>query len=175
MTTRVPRDLLRRVLMPVSKPSSQPKTMLDTPTDIPVNDVRKSGAFSPPALLEQIKAERDQIKAERERLEQYTREQHARLSKLRELMLSEKAAAEKDLAVRKEELNRQEQVLRNPLLNPDLETLRQQIRQEQKATLDQLAAERDAALADAQKLSDQMAQWEQNNHERSAAEAEKLQ
>ena len=38
--------------MPVSKPSSQPKTMLDTPVDVPVNDIRKSGTFSPPAMLE---------------------------------------------------------------------------------------------------------------------------
>ena len=43
----------------------------------------------------------EQIRAERDRLEQYTRDQHARLSKLRELMLSEKAAGEKELAVDK--------------------------------------------------------------------------
>src|SRR5262245_35822890 len=168
--------------MPVSKPSSQPKTMLDTPIDVPVNDVRKdipvndirkSGAFSPPAMLEQIKAEREQIKAERERLEQYTREQHARLSKLRELMLAEKAAAEKDLAARKEEVDRREQVLKNPMANPDLETLRRQIRQEEKATVDQLAAERDKAVAEVKKLHDQIAQWEQSKNER-GAEAEKL-
>src|SRR5216684_2836760 len=84
--------------MQVGKPSSQPKTKLDTPLEIHVDDVRKSGVFCAPPILEQIKAERD-------RLEQYTREQHARLSKLRELMLAEKAASEKELAARKEEMS----------------------------------------------------------------------
>ena len=50
------------VSKPSSKPSSQPKTMLDTPLDVPVNDIRKSGTFSPPAMLEQIKAERERQK-----------------------------------------------------------------------------------------------------------------
>jgi hypothetical protein len=47
--------------MHVSKPSSQPITMLDTPLEIHVNDVRNAGVFSPSAILDQIKAERDRL------------------------------------------------------------------------------------------------------------------
>src|SRR5437016_10026553 len=146
--------------MPVSKPSSQPKTMLDTPLDIPVSDVRKSGTFSPPAILEQIKVER-------ERLEQYTREQHARLSKLRELMLAEKTAAEKELAARKEELDRQAELLKNGQQS-SAEAAEPQTRAELQAALDQLTAERDAIVAEVQQLQELIKQLEKDKSAQAA-------
>ena len=78
--------------MQAGKPSTQTKTLVDMSIDLPNGDIRKSGTFAPSAVLEQIRAERD-------RLEKYTQEQHARLSKLRELILDAYAEWEAQAAV----------------------------------------------------------------------------
>ena len=132
--------------MQVSKSSSQTKTLVDMNVDLPpAGDIKKSGIFAPSAVLEQIRAERD-------RLEKYTQEQHARLSKLRELLISEKAGREKELAARKEELDRQVQLLQERWKEPDFEVARQKLRQELREETDQVIGQRDAALAEVQKL-----------------------
>src|SRR5262249_7614467 len=84
----------------------------------------------------------------------------------------EKASREAELAARKEELDRQTEALRHRWQNPDLEEVRQKIRLELKGESDQLISQRDAALAEVQKLRAANLELDQQKTDRETALAE---
>lgn len=135
---------------PPKKPS-RPSTMMDTALDLPGEVLQKKLNASAQLTLEQLKEER-------ERVEQYTKEQFARLSRLRELLREEKAVAEKEIEARRQEL---EQRLQQPV-SAELQHQILQLKQQLQAAL----AERDATLKERQQAS---AQRDQLQLERDAA------
>src|SRR5205823_5461712 len=76
----------------------------------------------------------DDLIAERKRLEQYTQEQHNRLNRLRELSREEKAAADKQLEEKRQEIERLHDVSG---LKAEIDSLKAQL-QERQPEIDKL-------------------------------------
>lgn len=133
---------------PVKKPARS-KTMTDL--ELPGEALQKKLTASANVSL-------DQLREERERVEQYTKEQFARLSRLRELLREEKAAAEQEIAERRQELEQRIQQPGNEQFCKQIETLEQDILE--------LAALRDQALA---QRAEEQAQREKLQVERDSA------
>lgn len=119
-----------------------------------MNQVQISPAadIGPPA--KHLSAAMGELREERKRVEQFTNEQYGRLNRLRELIRTEKAEAEADLARQREELR-----TKGPWA-AEVEQLCQR--------LEQTLAERDAWRVQVQNLGEQYERLQQESAEREA-------
>lgn len=125
--------------------SSHPKTMQDTSLD-ELAAVSRTPSSTSSAL--------EHLQAERARVEQYTREQYARLSRLRELIRAEKEEAARELDAKRRELD-QQAAPHDARAQLEIEDLKQQL-EVQRQLRERLQNERTTAQAEVQQLRDDL-------------------